>query len=83
MAHVMSVVTGWPAGERRLNLARVIARCEGKLLKAAHHLGIHRSHMYRLVKEYEVWPVVNEARKQRLQKESEHRQKKYRGGIHV
>jgi len=64
---------GWigdlPRGERRRTLALWLAKCEGNLLRTAHTLGIHRSHMYRLVESLRLWPVVNAARAERLTRE--------------
>jgi hypothetical protein len=39
--------------------------------------------MYRLMYEYELWPIANAAREARLKAEHAERQKKYRGGMMV
>jgi hypothetical protein len=52
----------------RARLASVIQDCEGVLIVVAHREGIHRSHIYRLVKEWRLWPVVNRARVERAKR---------------
>ena len=61
---------GWiwklPLDERRKTIAMAVAQSDGMLVRAAHRLGIARSHIYRLVAQLELWPVVNRARAQRI-----------------
>ena len=64
-----------PKTKRRVILARTVLECEGKLIHVAFTLGYHRSHIYRLVDEYRLWPVVNRVRIERLQRESRERSK--------
>ena len=52
---------------RRQTIGLVIARTEGNLVKAAHQLGIQRSHLYRLITQDQLWPVINRARRRRLE----------------
>jgi hypothetical protein len=54
--------------ERREYVAQAIVRCEGNLQKTAFQLGIHRSHIYRLVWKHRLWPIVNGARRERLER---------------
>lgn len=54
-------------------LAHAVVEAEGKLLVVAHDLGYHRSHIYRLIDKYRLWPVVNKVRKRRLLKEAKER----------
>jgi hypothetical protein len=56
------------AEERRRYIAGVIARCEGSLLKTAFELGIHRSHLYRLIWKHKLWPVVNAVRRKKAER---------------
>lgn len=51
-----------PVDERRNTLAVYIARDDGNLKKTAHTIGISRWHLYRLVYQLNLWPVVNAAR---------------------
>ena len=78
-----SAVSAWPRKERRANLARWLARCDGNLLVTSYRLGIHRSHIYRLVSEFELWPVVNELRRRKIERDHEARKQRYRGGMYV
>ena len=57
----------------RRALAETIARCEGKLMHTAAAENIHRSHVYRLVHDLRLWPVVNHARQHRLEQEKARR----------
>ncbi len=59
----------------RLQVAEVIIECDGVLRHAAHDLGIHRSHIYRMVHEHRLWPVVNKVRVKRLEREAYKRRK--------
>lgn len=77
-ASCTSVVSAWPAVERRRNLALWLARCDGNVLRTAHKLGIHRSHMYRLLYDYKLWPAVNQLRKRKLERDRDRKR-----GIHV
>ena len=52
--------------DQRRTIGLCIARTQGRLYKAAHDLGIHRSHMYRLVHSLHLWPLVNKAREERI-----------------
>ena len=45
-------------------VVRAVVRCGGNVLKTAHELGIHRSHLYRLIKSFHLWPLVNATRKE-------------------
>lgn len=65
----------WNLGreERRAKVAQVIARTDGNLVKTAHQLGIHRSHLYRLIWRDELWPVVNAARERYLRDQDHER----------
>lgn len=49
--------------DRRRKVALIIASCNGNLRRAAHYLGVHRSHLYRLINTHGLYPVVNAARK--------------------
>ncbi|MCP4674319.1 MAG: hypothetical protein GY854_02135 [Deltaproteobacteria bacterium] len=65
------------ADRRQSSLVDAIERNGGKIIMVAHELGIHRSSAYRLIYKFRLWPVVNEARRQRLILETvEKRQKK-------
>lgn len=55
--------------DRRRVLARYIVECEGNLLKTAWRMGYNRSHMYRLVEQFEMWPLINEVRVRRTQRD--------------
>lgn len=54
-------------------IARSVVEYEGVVEDTAWDLGYHRSHMYRLIKEYRVWPVVNRARVERLERRRKER----------
>ena len=62
-----------PAAERRRKVARAIAICEGNVKRAAHFLGIHRSHMYRLVNTHRLHPLILAARRKRALAETKAR----------
>lgn len=49
--------------DRRRKVALGLAACKGNVKRAAHFLGIHRSHLYRLINEHGLYPVVLEARR--------------------
>lgn len=53
--------------DNRERIGRVIVRCEGRLVYAAHELGVHRRTIYKLVYHHELWPLVNRARIRRIQ----------------
>lgn len=61
--------------QRRVILADSVLHCEGKLIHVAHDLGYHRSHIYRLIDAYRLWPVVNKIRKRRLEREARERRR--------
>lgn len=50
----------------REELERVLVRCEGNIVHAAHELGMGRRQLYRLIYRAELWPVVNAERQRRL-----------------
>lgn len=52
--------------DQRRTVGLCIARTGGRLHKAAHELGINRSHIYRLVRRLHLWPLVNQARQERI-----------------
>ena len=51
------------APDKRKAIALAIVKCNGNLLRSAFYLGIHRSHLYRLVYKYRLWPLINTIRK--------------------
>jgi hypothetical protein len=54
-----------PPGSKALSaeaMKPAIVRCEGNLRRAAAQCNVTRDHFARLVKQYELWPLVNEAR---------------------
>jgi DNA-binding NtrC family response regulator len=51
--------------ERRRKLALLLASCEGNVKRAAHFLGISRGHMYRMIHQFRLYPLINEARRVR------------------
>jgi len=58
-----------PRNERRAFLASFLVDADGKLVHAAHYLGYNRSHIYRLIREYKLWPLVNRLRLERMERE--------------
>ena len=54
-----------PPHKRRSTLAQYVVRSEGNVQRLAFLLGYHRCHVYRLLYAYNMWPVVNAARKKR------------------
>ncbi len=66
----------YPKSKRRAMLAQAVLECEGVLRHTAHALGYHRSHMYRLIDEYRLWPVVNKIRKRRIAREARERRRR-------
>lgn len=62
-------------------IVRAIVECNGNLLQSAHHLGIHRSHLYRLIYKLKLWPVVNKVRHDYVIERS--RKKRLIGGVYV
>lgn len=71
----MGSLCAHPKQLRRAKLAEAVVSCEGKLLHVAFELGYHRSHIYRLIDEYRLWPVVNRIRRQRLEREARERRR--------
>lgn len=71
----MGSLCAYPKNERRPILAEAVLECEGNLTHVAHDLGYHRSHIYRLIDEYRLWPVVNKLRRRRLEREARERRK--------
>lgn len=65
----------YPYAERRAILARCVLDCDGVLMHVAHDLGYCRSHLYRLIDEHRVWPVVNRARLRRIERERRERRR--------
>lgn len=61
--------------QKRLMMAQTVVECEGNLRLVAFHLGYHRSHVYRLVEELRMWPVINRVRRERLKKKVRKRAK--------
>lgn len=72
----MGSLCAYPKSQRRAKLAESVVECEGKLLHVAHELGYHRSHIYRLIDEFRLWPIVNKIRKQRLEREARERRRR-------
>lgn len=68
-----------PPKDRRRKLALVIASCNGNVRRTAHFLGMHRTHLYRLIREHGLYPVVNEARKADLKARAHKRRLKAHG----
>jgi hypothetical protein len=58
-----------PKEKRREMLASAVMEHDGKLVIVAHELGYARSHLYRLVYEHHLWPVVNKVRLERIKRE--------------
>ena len=48
-------------------LALSVIRCRGVLKHVAFELGYGRRHIYRLIVEHQLWPIVNQARIKRLE----------------
>lgn len=48
------------------DVSKEVQRAEGNLRRAAARLGVSREYIYRLVDQYELWPVVNKARVERI-----------------
>jgi hypothetical protein len=67
--------------DKRKTVAKEIVRCKGNILKAAFFIGIHRSHMYRLIDEYRLWPLINQVRRNEVKER--YRKKKVIGGVYV
>lgn len=59
----------FPKSKRREVLARALVEGEGKLVYVAHDLGYHRRYLYRLIYQYELWPVANKVRLDRIKRE--------------
>ncbi len=53
--------------DRRLYLAKRVLEYEGNLTRVAFRTGYHRQHIYRLIRKYELWPLVNEIRTRRIE----------------
>lgn len=54
-----------PKKELARKVALSLAACNGNVKRSAHFLGIHRSHLYRLINQHGLYPVVLEARRRR------------------
>lgn len=79
-----NVVNTWKLEDRRRNLARIINECDGVHLRVAHRLRVHRSSLYRYCYQYDLWPIFNAVRADRIEKRNAEKRKKYRGhGINV
>lgn len=63
--------------ERRVILADAVLQCDGKLVHTAHELGYSRSHLYRLIDEHRLWPLINKVRAERLQRERAQRRRDF------
>jgi hypothetical protein len=51
----------------RLEVALVVARCDGVLRRAAHEIGCpRRQTLYDFLEDNRLWPVVNRARRARI-----------------
>ena len=53
----------------RDDIARELERCEGNVRRAAVRLNLRREYVYRLIRKHELWPVVNQARVERIKSE--------------
>ena len=73
----MGSLCAHPRAIRRAKLAEVVVDCEGKLLLVAYELGYHRSHIYRLIDQHRLWPLVNRTRRQRLEREARERRRRH------
>ncbi len=61
--------------ERRAMLARSVIDCQGVMKHVAFELGYSRRHMYRLIHQYRLWPVMNKVRIKRLEKKARERRR--------
>lgn len=68
-------LSSFPQNQRRIVLAQVVARCEGKIVLVARTLGYHRTHIHRLLYRYRLWHVVNKSRLRRLEREAADRRR--------
>lgn len=68
-------LAGMDDEEAKRVVVEYLVDCDGKLVHAAHHIGYSRSHIYRLVRRYKLWPLVNRLRLERVQRE--HLEKKH------
>ena len=69
-------ICAYPPEQRRLVIATVIEEQEGNMRHIAHALGYHRSHMYRLIYKYRLWPVMNKMRKRRIERKQRDRKRR-------
>jgi len=60
---------GMSTEQARQVVVEYLVDCDGKLVHAAHHIGYSRSHLYRLVRRYRLWPLVNQLRVERIARE--------------
>jgi hypothetical protein len=49
----------------------VLEENEGVLMRSAHDLGVHRITLYRYIERYELWPVVNRLRRERIERRNQ------------
>lgn len=48
------------------SLIRELKKCRGNIRKTAHFLGVTRMCIYKNVRKYGLWPIVNAERRKRL-----------------
>jgi len=62
-------LSGMSEEQARQFVAEYLVDFDGKLVHAAHHIGYSRSHIYRLIRRHRLWPLVNQLRLSRIERE--------------
>jgi hypothetical protein len=59
-------------------LAESLVENDGNLLQTAHDIGVSRMTVYRAIRRWELWPLVNKIRRERIRE----RRSRGRGRLH-